>query len=116
MVLSKTEIQIDSQKLMSILAGQFGESVSELVDWKAESIDGGLEQSHQLFRLAGTAVLSGEGLTLRENNTDRFLHPWSLVLKIVHPAPATNDPQGVHYWRREALAYQSGLLKDYPVD
>ncbi len=112
MVLSKTETQIDAQKLLPILARLFGNPVVELVDWKAEPLGGGLEQTHQLLRLAGKAVLSSEGRPQRENGTDRILHSWSLVLKIVHPLTTSeNDVQGVRYWKREALAYQSGLLE-----
>ncbi len=112
MLLSKTEIQIDPQKLMSILARQFGEPVSELADWKIEPLSGGLEQNHQLFHLAGEAVLASSATDAMGNSARNFLHPWSLVLKIVHPLPETeNDAQGIRYWKREVLAYQSGLLE-----
>ena len=111
-MLSKTEIQVDPQKLVPILEKVFGEPVLELVDWKVEPLGGGFEISHQLFRLSGEAILSGTGNIQTENSATRLLHPWSLVLKIVHPAPTTkNDPQGHHYWKREALSYQSGLLE-----
>jgi hypothetical protein len=37
------------------------------------------------------------------------------VLKIVSCTPESEtDPQGPHYWQREALAYQSGLLAGLP--
>jgi hypothetical protein len=41
------------------------------------------------------------------------LHPWSLILKVLY-SHAGGDPAGSHYWRREADAYQSGLLKALP--
>ena len=110
-VLNITEIQINSRKLIPILEKVFGKPILELKDWKVEPLGGGLEQSHQLFRFSGEAVLSVEGQT-QAKNASRLFHPWSLVLKIIHPAPtAENDPQGLRYWKREALAYQSGLLE-----
>ena len=112
-MLDKAEIQIDTQKLVLLLEKVFGKPVLELADWKIEPLGGGFELNHRLFRLSGNVVLSGEGQGRSENSTGSNLHSWSLVLKIVHPAPeAANDPQGHHYWKREALAYQSGLLED----
>jgi hypothetical protein len=40
--------------------------------------------------------------------------PWSLFLKVIVPQPDRVDPSGSHYWKREVLAYQSGLLDDLP--
>ena len=39
---------------------------------------------------------------------------WSLVLKIVRAQDGNDDPALAHYWKREVLAYQSGLLDDLP--
>jgi len=39
---------------------------------------------------------------------------WSLVLKILDAQP-DSDIAGSHYWRREAEAYQSGLLDNLPA-
>jgi hypothetical protein len=65
-----------------------------------------------LFHLTGEAILASEGSDPRKNGTDPILHPWSLILKIVHPLSTSEfDLQGVKYWKREALAYQSGLLE-----
>jgi hypothetical protein len=45
--------------------------------------------------------------------------PWSLILKIISPSgrglsSAARDENHPLYWRREALAYQSGMLTDLP--
>jgi hypothetical protein len=42
---------------------------------------------------------------------------WSVVLKMLHrpTAPTAGEPSHPDYWRREALAYQSGLLDDLPA-
>ncbi len=40
--------------------------------------------------------------------------PWSLVVKVAR-ANAYDDPAAARYWKRELLAYQSGLLADLPA-
>ena len=42
--------------------------------------------------------------------------PWSLILKVLGRTSGTgsNDPREWNYWKREILAYQSGLLDDLP--
>lgn len=44
------------------------------------------------------------------------VHPWSLIRKGLHASDAFNarDPTSWNYWKREALAFQSGLLADLP--
>ena len=40
---------------------------------------------------------------------------WSAVLKVIQrPGNEGEEPQGLGYWRRELLAYQSGMLADLP--
>ncbi|WII38179.1 hypothetical protein [Paenibacillus thiaminolyticus] len=39
--------------------------------------------------------------------------PWSFVVKLVIPSAAA-EPGHYSYWKREALAYQSGLLEELP--
>lgn len=67
-----------------------------------------------VYRLSGVA------------RSDGASHPWSVVLKIVrNPAglevapgyvlpPDDFPPTHFSYWKREALAYQSGVLDDLP--
>lgn len=58
-----------------------------------------------LYRLSGTA------------RADGGLLPWSVVLKIVRRPDGTaayDDPAASPYWRREACAYESGLLENLP--
>lgn len=39
---------------------------------------------------------------------------WSLILKAIRPTLGSDDPSGWAYWKREVLAYQSGLLDNLP--
>ena len=43
------------------------------------------------------------------------LKAWSAILKVIQrPGNEGEQPQEMGYWRREALAYQSGMLADLP--
>ena len=55
-----------------------------------------------MYRVAGTAAAQGETLS------------WSLVLKVLRPAGGDTEPSSPTYWKREVLAYQSGLLAALP--
>jgi hypothetical protein len=98
-----------------------GDERAEVLDWSARPIDyvelspvsGGL---YRVSGLAGLPSIPVDEAT-----------PWSLVLKIAR-SPAGGafadgspvppgwgvEPQHPEYWKREALAYQSGLLGDLP--
>ena len=60
--------------------------------------------SRGLFRLSGTALSAGK------------LYGWEVILKVFRPLPdrSTTLPTSDHYWKREALAYTSGLLDTLP--
>ncbi len=97
---------------MTTLARQvLGEESAEIGAWHPQAIHGGLGVSSiGILRLVGIARIAGEA------------RPWSLVLKAIRPpAPESatarmeRDEGHVLYWRREANAYQSGLLSDLPA-
>lgn len=60
--------------------------------------------SRGLFRLSGTATTLGQRCN------------WTVVLKVFRPLPdgSTTSVISHHYWKREALAYTSGLLTSLP--
>ena len=99
----ESSISIDPQELEMIVAAALGEKSLRLGEWQVIPLHGGLEVRNRLLRLSGQAhTAAGE-------------QPWSLVLKIISGAAAGDgDPQGDHYWKREALLYQSGLLDHLP--
>ncbi|MBI3243161.1 MAG: hypothetical protein HYZ49_12785 [Chloroflexi bacterium] len=76
----------------------------ELNDWTLQPIHSGFEVRAGVYRLIG-----------RAHDHERAV-PWSLILKIVRPAPGSSedDPHDWNYLKRDALAYQSSLLADLP--
>lgn len=74
----------------------------QVTDWKVQTLHSGLEWNSAVFRFQGVAKEAGETV------------PWSLILKTVKPTLRASEPGGVWYWRREALAYQSGQLYNLP--
>jgi hypothetical protein len=81
--------------------------------WKFDELDWtGNPSTVGLFRLTGRARINGG----REV-------PWIVVLKVVADTDFgdpiidqfTHQPEGMNSWRREALAFSSGLLTGWPV-
>lgn len=85
----------------------------ELLDWQVQPVSG-TAGSHAsgglgLFRLIGSATADGN------------VHPWSVVVKVVGGSNPIGDPTGTNqipaawnYWKREVLAYRSGMLPGPP--
>ncbi|MDQ5825748.1 MAG: hypothetical protein M3441_16260 [Chloroflexota bacterium] len=85
-----------------------GSNTAKLTDWRMETVGADMGQATGgVYRVAGGALEGGVEL------------PWSAMLKIVSlGAPEANSPfaDEAHplYWKREVLAYTSGLLDDLP--
>jgi hypothetical protein len=75
---------------------------AEIIEWKMETLHGGGSLNSEIHRFWGTA-----------RDGDDVL-PWSLILKIIHSPDSQEAPTSLRYWKREALAYQSGLLDQLP--
>jgi hypothetical protein len=82
----------------------------EILDWQLQSFSGGavenLGEGLGVHRITGTA------------RYDNNVSPWSVVLKAlrISPLEGANDPTSWLYWKREAMAYQSGVLDRLPGD
>ncbi|HYU82118.1 MAG TPA: aminoglycoside phosphotransferase, partial [Candidatus Polarisedimenticolia bacterium] len=59
-------------------------------------------ETRALFRWSGRAMVDGAE------------HDWSLILKAWRRDPKTDDPAHWNYWKREFLAYSSGILDALP--
>jgi hypothetical protein len=103
--------EIDGTTLTPLVRDALGRKAVQVVDWEHQALRGGAGLGGSVHRFSGTAQ---EG--------DQVV-PWSLILK-VHRAPAyTHDARAVFdqaepcspfYWKREPLAYDSGMLQDLP--
>jgi Phosphotransferase enzyme family len=74
---------------------------AELGAWTMQSLAGGRGLAGSVYRVTGDAQI-GHNVV-----------PWSLILKIIMN-PHREQEQGVNYWKREFLAYQTLLLFDLP--
>ena len=94
---------LDQTTLNPLVRSALGREAIEIGGWHRHPVFGGVEMASSLYRFSGDAQAGGETI------------PWTLILKIAQAPPGDGDhPQGVRYWKREALAYQSGLLSDLP--
>ncbi len=94
---------IDGMTLTPLIQRVLDREDVQVADWRSQPMYGGVELGSSLYRFSGSAQAAGAVI------------PWTLILKVVQAPPDGNgDPQGVKYWKREALAYQSGLLSDLP--
>jgi hypothetical protein len=96
------EQEVDQVYLTDLVRKALDRPALEVSVWKAQQLHGGLEWDSALFRFQGEAKDAGESI------------PWSLVLKAVKPTEKAGSPGGIWYWKREVLAYQSGLLHRLP--
>jgi hypothetical protein len=93
--------KINSAMLTPFVRQSMQRGEAEIIDWKIEKLYGGSFNS-EIHRFSGTARDRGQA------------QPWSLILKIIRSPDGQDDPASLSYWKREALAYQSGLLDQLP--
>jgi hypothetical protein len=77
----------------------------EILDWTVQPLDHAkiIDTTGGLYRFSG---YGRDGVATR---------PWALVLKIINrPKEECQDLREWCYWKRELLAFQSGLLADLP--
>lgn len=77
----------------------------EILDWTVQPLD----HERIIATTGGLYRFSGSG---RDGDVTK---PWALVLKIINrPEEGCLDLREWCYWKRELLAFQSGLLEDLP--
>jgi hypothetical protein len=94
---------VDQKTLTPLVQRALDREDVEVDGWCYEPVIGGIEMSSGVYRFSGNGRAINETL------------PWTLILKV---AQATPDSQGAphrwRHWKREMLAYQSGLLDNLP--
>lgn len=91
---------VDQETLTPFVRQALGSDAATPTDWQVAAFGNGAYDC--VYRFAGHA------------QTHEGTAPWSLVVKVAS-ADGREDPAGVRYWQREALAYGSGLLADLPA-
>src|SRR5688500_6386255 len=91
---------IDQTVLTPVVRQALKSTTVEVRNWTVHQLN---ESAHSperrgLYRITGTGWDNGTEVT------------WSVFLKIDTPPSAAQLPSDVIYWKREFLAYQSGLL------
>ena len=103
-------LPIDSTTLAQVVGNVLDTHTAEIEQWQVEPA--GVSRGSAtagVYRVSGVAR---DGETASE---------WAVILKIIRPAasdfnPAADDMDHPLYWKREALAYESGLLDNLPAD
>ncbi len=101
--------EIDRTLLTPLVRRMLQQETISVVDWIYEPVSGGFSQatghSHGIYRFRGTVRMQ-----------DTSTNSWSLILKATQRPSALEQEVPTHseYWKREAFAYQSGLLDALP--
>lgn len=99
---------LEGVTVAGIMRRVLGSETAQLVDWRVEVVEAGMgAATGGVYRVAGHAIHDGAAVG------------WSVMLKVVTAvAPGGHadfrDEAHPLYWRREALAYTSGLLDALP--
>ena len=94
---------VDQTTLTPLVRQALDRQDVEVTEFHYQPVIGGIDMSSALYRFSGNGQAAGETLS------------WTLILKIAQAKPENGeDLQGVWYWKREPLVYQSGLLNDLP--
>jgi hypothetical protein len=97
---------ITSETLTPLVAKTLGVDSARIIERQYELVHGGMGEPFGtgLYRFRGRAEVQNQ------------VRQWQLILKITRADVGyfSNDPSSWSYWKREALAYQSGLLDDLP--
>lgn len=88
--------------LTPVVQHALGYPVDTIGDWESRPLSGGWESTTSIYLVSGNAIVQ------------EATAPWELVLKIVRSTADRMEPQHWNYWKREPLAYQSGLLGNLP--
>jgi hypothetical protein len=102
---------LQSAELAPIVAQVIANPHIDLLDWHVQAVSVGAGSQGAgglgLFRLLGSATAHGQ------------VYPWSMIVKVFSGSKSAGDPTGTNqipsawnYWKREILAYRSGMLAE----
>lgn len=100
--------RLERGRVERIARQALGSETAQVEGWRVEVVEAGMGAATSgIYRLAGRAREGGAQV------------PWSAMLKVVSldtrgARAAVEDEAHPLYWKREALAYKSGLLNDLP--
>jgi hypothetical protein len=95
-------ISIDRDLLTTVVRRILHQDIAEVIDFHSKALTGGYESITSIYLVEGEAFIANGSI------------PWKVILKVVQPTTDYDDPQNFLYWKREALAYNSGLLYVLP--
>ena len=94
---------VDETTLTPLVQQVLDRADVEVDEWRCEPVIGGIDMSSGVYRFSGNGLANGEAL------------PWTLILKVARETPDSQGaPHRWRHWKREMLAYQSGLLDNLP--
>jgi hypothetical protein len=102
------DLPVDSAILTRVVRAALGSERAVVERWQAQPAGASRGSATTgVFRLSGAAFERGA------------LLEWAVMLKVIRPGAAAFNPAAREvdhplYWKREALAYQSGLLDNLP--
>ncbi|MEF3353763.1 phosphotransferase [Paenibacillus sp. GYB006] len=105
MIPVETPIRIDQDKIHKITNHILQIEQGKIKEWTCTPIS--IDQLN--FVTGGVYRVAGETEIGR-----RIMRQWSLIIKIVIADSTRDDPSHYNYWKREILAYESGLLDQLP--
>jgi hypothetical protein len=102
--LDTVSAHISEADLVSVVRQALGRDALIVTSWTSRQIHGGAGFGSS----GGSAIhrFSGEGRDQEEPVV------WSVILKVLYPPADRGQPSDSNYWRREAHAFESGLLED----
>jgi hypothetical protein len=95
---------IDAGILTEPVRGKLNDPTAEITEMTLSPFDHSavIVTTGGLYRFSGLARTSSGSV------------PWSIVLKVLRHTPEAQDPRFWRFWKRELLAFHSGILADIP--
>ncbi|MFC3802633.1 hypothetical protein [Cohnella sp. GCM10012308] len=99
--MSDLQAAISEPQIIRYLGIKFNAEELSLAEWSMTKLDWKASNTvtDALYRISGKVLIDGKTLD------------WFFIVKVIVPAPDTDDPNHYCYWKREPLLYQSGTAR-----